>query len=904
MSWIIAGLALIFGIVQFILRKKGKKGERLGELEADEEFEEKKIKKATHTEEDRYRNTLENELGSIRLLGSPDIESISVKLDEAFVSLRISESWRSEKRFDLKAKSPEMSEERYSTPEKVIKRAFEKDRMLLIIGDPGSGKTTLLKYYAMCCLYKQHEKLGFKDVILPIYLPLREVEFPDGEPELLPESLARWAKKHVLDISVQEFTKWLHNRDTLILCDGLDEVSDLKERKKICEWIKNTCNGLTKARFVVTSRWTGYRKLDGIELEVDHHRADVMDFTPKQQEEFLKRWFRAIYANELLEEGAKTLEWEDQQKKIADQKAQSIIDFITREDNKSMRELASVPMLLQIMAIIFKERQFLARSRFELYDKALNYLLEFRDRRRKLDPVLSTDKARRVLSPTALWMQEKLKSDEAAKAAMHKKMQPTLNTMDEKPNAVMFCSNLRDRAGLICDYGKTDYIFRHKSFREFLSGLQILKESKSEKRLQTFINHFNNDWWEESIRFFMSEADDELFDKFMRLFFKSDISRNLDNNKQNLLQIIVRETPQKRVDALIEHLNSGLLNLNQKRYVLDCLKIIEKPEAKKAVEQYSKSEKVDATVHYAKDIVAEATAQAKPTRFRPTENLFIQLPKSFRNPFEDNLEYILIPGGSYQYSGSKKVEPVPNIYFAKYQVTNKRYRKFISFLSRKEKELESQLNFGLFSKALLKFAGNIKGYVNYLGADLIAWPEKLGSVYNDDKRFNESDQPVVGITWFAARAYCFWLSCLHAMQEGNEQLEGVNRIASIYRLPTEVEWEWAAAGREKGGSLRKYPWPKEKGEPNKNLANYNQNVGKTTPVGRYPEGATPEGLMDMAGNVWEWMENLYDKDEDARALRGGSWDDVDNYLRCSARNYGYPVNYWNYYGFRVVLSES
>jgi len=64
---------------------------------------------------------------------------------------------------------------------------------------------------------------------------------------------------------------------------------------------------------------------------------------------------------------------------------------------------------------------------------------------------------------------------------------------------------------------------------------------------------------------------------------------------------------------------------------------------------------------------------------------------------------------------------------------------------------------------------------------------------------------------------------------------------------------------EPNGTIRKYPWPKDKGEPNQNLANYGKNVGATTPVDRYPEGATPLGLMDMAGNVWEWMDSYYDK---------------------------------------------
>ncbi|MCU0287150.1 MAG: formylglycine-generating enzyme family protein, partial [Acidobacteria bacterium] len=167
------------------------------------------------------------------------------------------------------------------------------------------------------------------------------------------------------------------------------------------------------------------------------------------------------------------------------------------------------------------------------------------------------------------------------------------------------------------------------------------------------------------------------------------------------------------------------------------------------------------------------------------------------------------------------------------------------------------------------------------------WGEKLRSRYDDDKKFNGDDQPVVGVSWYGARSYCLWLSCLHKQKMD-------------YRLPSEVEWEWAAAGRAADGKLRKYPWPDSKGEPTPKLANYDENVGATTPVGRYPEGATPEGLMDMAGNAWEWMDNWFNKDEDCRSLRGGSWDVLSDLLPCMARGLVIPRDYWLGSGVRVV----
>ncbi|MDQ1352780.1 MAG: hypothetical protein QG657_3086, partial [Acidobacteriota bacterium] len=192
-----------------------------------------------------------------------------------------------------------------------------------------------------------------------------------------------------------------------------------------------------------------------------------------------------------------------------------------------------------------------------------------------------------------------------------------------------------------------------------------------------------------------------------------------------------------------------------------------------------------------------------------------------------------------------------------------------------------------FTEKLLEFAGTIEGYFDYLGKNPREWGKKLRSEQDEDMFFNGDDHPVVCESWYGARAYCLWLSCL----QGKE---------GLYRLPTEMEWEWAAAGREPDGSLRNYPWPANRGEPTPELANYEYNVGATTPVGRYPEGATPEGLMDMAGNAWEWMDNLYDKDNKRRAMRGGSWNYRSDYLRCAAPGNGTPRLNFSHVGFRVV----
>jgi formylglycine-generating enzyme required for sulfatase activity len=872
-------LGVIFaarGFFQGILEKRGKK-------------------KGKRRAEKQYRLALEKELGKMGLPGSLAIENVEVRLDDAFISLSIAETGSRHDR-----------EEQYLSAEAVVERAIRgKHRLLLIIGDPGSGKTTLLKYYGLCCLKKEQKKLGFNSEIFPLFLPLRELKMQAQQPALLWQSLAERPETAHLGIEAEDFRSWLNKRKTLVLLDGLDEVSDPKQRHTVCRWIERVLGNLENAFFVVTSRETGYRQKDFIRLECPHLRADIMDFSPRQREEFLMKWFRAAFLSKKSAEDRGEKESKEIQRKQADIRAKKVIDFLKQPDNKSLWELARVPMLLQIMAILWLYRKYLPGTRWELFEAALHYMLDYRDRHRELEPLLPAKKAVLALAPVALWMQETLRQDEAPKTPVHRRMVKILQDMEGQPTPEAFCVNLRDRAGLIDDHGEGHYIFRHKSFREFLAALHMGKEaSRSKKRLGTFVRYFADEWWEEPLRFFIGQADAELFDGFMRLFFKLPLSRELDNRQQTLLENLVREAPQRKLDGLIECLENKNLDQRRLRYVLNCLKIVAVPEAAQAIRQADKHDWIEVNRGYAEDIAAGILGITGPGIERaPSGEEPARPPASLRNPFEDNVEYILIPGGSYRYSVTGKEITVPDMYFCKYPVTNRCYRRFIAYLSGKEKRLEELLSKQTFLVKLIEFAGSIKDFFRDSGTDFEKWTVKFRSEYDEDKRFRGEDQPVVAVTWYAARAYGFWLSSLEAARRGDLRDLDVEQIASLYRLPNEWEWEWAAAGREPDGSLRKYPWPKNKGEPGPELANYGRNVGATTPVGRCPEGATPEGLMDMAGNVWEWMENLYREDKDWRALRGGSWLSDEGGLRCSARLYVNPLTRYLYFGFRVVRCQ-
>ena len=158
----------------------------------------------------------------------------------------------------------------------------------------------------------------------------------------------------------------------------------------------------------------------------------------------------------------------------------------------------------------------------------------------------------------------------------------------------------------------------------------------------------------------------------------------------------------------------------------------------------------------------------------------------------------------------------------------------------------------------------------------------------------EEYHPVVYVSFDAAMAYCRWLS-------------GVT--GKPCTLPSEAEWEKGARGTD--GWV--YPWGDEWDSQRCNSKEGGS--GDATPVEACPGGASPYGLLDMAGNVWEWTRSAYrdypydphDGREDlsagndvARVLRGGAFYGYRRSVRCASRYWGYPYLWDWYYGFRVA----
>jgi formylglycine-generating enzyme required for sulfatase activity len=248
-------------------------------------------------------------------------------------------------------------------------------------------------------------------------------------------------------------------------------------------------------------------------------------------------------------------------------------------------------------------------------------------------------------------------------------------------------------------------------------------------------------------------------------------------------------------------------------------------------------------------------------------------------------EMIKIPAGEFIRGSTEedkeaydREKPASTIYLdefeiSKYPVTNQEYEQFIKAGGYDKKEFWTSDGWDWIQKNQIKEPG-----------------------FWRDRRFNMPNFPVVGVSWYEADAWCKWFGTL---------------TGKSYRLPTEAEWEKAARGTDG----RIYPWGNEI-DPDK--CNYGKSgLNNTSPIGIFPNGESPYGCLDMAGNVWEWCSDWYDgnyykkknsldknpmgpKEGGSRVLRGGSWIDFGRDVRSAARSWRGPDFRDDRTGFRFA----
>ena len=236
--------------------------------------------------------------------------------------------------------------------------------------------------------------------------------------------------------------------------------------------------------------------------------------------------------------------------------------------------------------------------------------------------------------------------------------------------------------------------------------------------------------------------------------------------------------------------------------------------------------------------------------------LLPDVPDILPGPFE----WCAIPAGRVEIEDGHGWFDVAAFAMAKYLITNAQYQVFVD-------------------------ARN--GYANtqwwsYSG-EALTWRKE--NPKSKDTAFAGNDLPRTNVNWYEAVAFCQWLS---------------EQTGEAITLPTEQQWQRAAQGNDG----REYPWGDEFDSSRCNTSE--SGIGKPTAVAQYQSGASPYGVMDMSGNVWEWCLNTYEdpktgdlSGDASRVVRGGSWG-FDRFARCAYRSGRRPGSRFNRYGFRVV----
>jgi formylglycine-generating enzyme required for sulfatase activity len=189
-------------------------------------------------------------------------------------------------------------------------------------------------------------------------------------------------------------------------------------------------------------------------------------------------------------------------------------------------------------------------------------------------------------------------------------------------------------------------------------------------------------------------------------------------------------------------------------------------------------------------------------------------------------------------------------------------------------------------------------YARFVQAEKIEPPNHWDG--RDNPPRGQANHPVVHVSWNDAQAYVDWL---------NRHPGGGNIM-----LPSEAQWERAARGPQlwQGKeNRRRWPWG-DAADAIGEYANAEMNVSRTTPVGCYPRGASPEGIFDLAGNIFEWCRDspreyraAGERDPEGpldglRVLRGGGWLDGGRYLRAATRGALEPGKRFYLVGFRLA----
>ena len=342
---------------------------------------------------------------------------------------------------------------------------------LLILGKPGAGKTTFLKWLAIQC-----NAVQIQGDRVPLFVTLKEFAEAQGQPTLLEYLAGQFWQSGVYDEQIPKLL--LERGRSLVLLDGLDEVRQ-EDHDRVLQEIENTTSQFHASQFVMTCRIAAREYTFAQFTEVE-----VADFDEQQINDFAYKWFQP-------KDPVKAKEFPQELKA-----------------NPALKELATNPLLLTLLCLVFEERASFPANRSELYKEGLDVLLKKWDAKRniKRDQVykyLSLQRKEDLLSQIAFTTFDR--SDYFFKQSMveHQITQYIRNlpgastdpdTLHLDSEAVL--KSIEAQHGLLVERARGIYSFSHLTFQEYFTARRI-KAQPSDERLQQLVCHITEKRWRE-----------------------------------------------------------------------------------------------------------------------------------------------------------------------------------------------------------------------------------------------------------------------------------------------------------------------------------------------------------------------------------------------------------------------
>ncbi len=738
-------------------------------------------------------------------------------------------------------------------------------RLLVLSGSPGAGKTVFLTRFAAALAKlllgmepEREEGVTWDQGPPPIPVVLDATTL--AVERLTVPRLATLLRSELTQVQTEdlpdvgELERQLGEGRYLLLIDALDEVAEKKSRNDLVAALNDLVEALPTTRLLLTTRPPRYT--DDLALAPNFATIEV-DRLDQDQVDQLCAKFVARNPDTELDKGALR---------------QAVTELDAHLKARGEEPFSTNALMLTCVCTVYKRYHTLPDERVPLLDKLVEELCQARQ------AALNPKQKRELLERLALAMQEggrQQLSQVQAECLLAQAQSGSCGQKDLQGQVTMLLETglLYEEAGAAGSCLR----FAHRLFREYLCACRLVGDGSMEELVAQRETQLADPTWL------------DVFGLLPGVRYRQDLAAAYG------------EALQQRADSGKEGRLWGLLAAgmveNRSLY----------PDA--------------ARKQVAKAIAARYEAQGAEW---PLETRLFVLEQLGRlgDPRLDLLQeqsWVRLPAGRYPMGseeGDENERPPHHIHLSadcwlgRFPVTNAEYGKFMAAGGYEQEHLwdpegwtwlnldEQGFN-AWFVAQCKQVPGTKEKWVDYFR------PERRPKYWNEAD-FNRTNQPVVGVNWYEAKAYCRWLT------EQLEKREWGKGRAEV-RLLREAEWEAGARGAEG----RRFPWGHE--QPDRERANFDSQLGRTSPVGGYPRGQAGQ-LADLMGNVWEWCLDIWDEKAYARregavdpevggsgslrVVRGGAWHYPAQDLTGSYRVWNWAGLRVGNGGFRCCLQES